>query len=219
MLFDQFQSQEVCYTPDIFNAGVKFFMTGAQSPDFVLADSIDENLTIYHSKTDPCGLINDSNNVHSQCQNDVFDVDLDELLNDDLLNDIDIGELISSSSFPCPSETSMSSSFVEEIRQTSDMIVPASSPTSSISSTTSGSNSRRSKLSPIERKLRKKNQNKTAAEKYRIKKKTERDRLADQHATLRATNSRLKSELENWKSRVDQLKQLLTDVVQVDLTL
>lgn len=219
MLFDQFQCQEVCQTPDIFNVGEDALKTDLRSPDFVLTDSFDVNLIPFESKTNTYGLIIESNNVHSEYQNGLIDFDLNGLLGDDLLNNIDFDEFFKTSTFPSLSETSSSSSLVEETQPSIDMIVPASSPTSSISSVSSSLVFKRSKLSPTERKQRKKSQNKTAAEKYRIKKKTERDQLFDRHSALRMTNKQLKTELENWTSRVQQLKQLLKDVVQVDLAL
>ena len=72
-------------------------------------------------------------------------------------------------------------------------------------------------LSLAERKLRKKGQNKTAAEKYRLKKRTERDSLAKREAQLKKGNETLKSDLKSMKYRLEQFKQLFVDVLQIRL--
>jgi hypothetical protein len=96
------------------------------------------------------------------------------------------------------------------------MIVPPSPPLSSSSSSPAPS-TKKTKLSTIERKLRKKDQNKTAAEKYRIKKKSERHLLLDRHLKLKNTNKDLKLELENLTFRVEKFKQLFVDLLQIQL--
>lgn len=105
----------------------------------------------------------------------------------------------------------------DESTSNADMIVPTSPPLSLASSASSPGETKKSKLSPVERKVRKKDQNKNAAEKYRIKKKTERDRLLDRHAKLKGSNLGLKLELENLSYQVQQLKQLFVDVLQIPL--
>lgn len=101
-----------------------------------------------------------------------------------------------------------------------DMAVPPSP----VLSTTSGSSSviekrvtRKRAYSTTERKLRKKDQNKTAAEKYRLKKKLERDELASRHAGLKSQNQELKFQLDNLTFRLEQFKQLFVDVLQIPI--
>jgi hypothetical protein len=97
-----------------------------------------------------------------------------------------------------------------------DMVVPPSPPLSSIGSSPAPV-MKKTKLSVVERKLRKKDQNKTAAEKYRVKKKSERHQLLDRQLKLKNKNKELKLELENLTYRVQQFKQLFVDLVQTDL--
>ncbi|UJR33039.1 hypothetical protein I4U23_020498 [Adineta vaga] len=101
-----------------------------------------------------------------------------------------------------------------------DMTVPLSP----ACSTTSGSSSivgkrvtKKRTFSTTERKLRKKDQNKTAAEKYRLKKKLERNELNSRHSELKNQNQELKFEVENLKFRLEQFKQLFVDVLQIPL--
>ena len=87
---------------------------------------------------------------------------------------------------------------VVESQNTEDMMVPSQlSSTSSSASRSRSKTKKKSSLSTIERKLRKKDQNKTAAEKYRIKKRAERDELVTRHLDLKNQNRELKFELEN----------------------
>jgi hypothetical protein len=105
--------------------------------------------------------------------------------------------------------------FGDEYPINTDMIVPLSPPLSA-SSSSPGSITKKTKLSPGERRLRKKGQNKTAAEKYRIKKKSERNQLLDRHLKLKTLNKELKSELENLTYRIQQFKQLFNEFVQTN---
>jgi hypothetical protein len=73
------------------------------------------------------------------------------------------------------------------------------------------------RLSTVDRRLRKKDQNKTAAEKYRQKKRAERDELAQRQTTLQNQNRELKFELENFTFRLEQFKQLFVDVLQIPI--
>jgi len=102
-----------------------------------------------------------------------------------------------------------------------DMSVPLSPPLSIASSspapTAMKKSSKRSGLTIMERKLRKKDQNKTAAEKYRIRKKSEKNTVASRHDKLKLTNRDLKLEAENLSFRIQQLKQLFVDVLQIQL--
>jgi len=70
-------------------------------------------------------------------------------------------------------------------------------------------------LTTNERKQRKKVQNKTAAEKYRVKKKSEKQILSEKRQLLITSNKELKSETENLQYRIQQLKQLFFDILQV----
>lgn len=98
---------------------------------------------------------------------------------------------------------------------------PFSPPPSSISSASSAlSPQRRTKkchLTLAERKLRKKDQNKAAAEKYRLKKRLERDDLIKRETKVKEENQALKSELESWKFRLEQFKKLAVNVLQIPL--
>lgn len=105
-----------------------------------------------------------------------------------------------------------------------DAQVSLDSPMPSVSSIASSSASSVMKqpragprLSVVERRLRKKDQNKTAAEKYRLKKRTERDELAHQQTTLQNQNRELKAELENSRFRLEQFKQLFVDILQIPI--
>jgi hypothetical protein len=103
----------------------------------------------------------------------------------------------------------------DEYTSNLDMIVPLSPPLSSIGSSPAPS-IKKSKISVVDRKLRKKDQNKTAAEKYRLKKKSERHKLLDRHLKLKTSNKQLKLELENLTYRVQHIKQLFVDLLQID---
>jgi len=96
--------------------------------------------------------------------------------------------------------------------------VPPSPPLSSIGSSPAPA-IKKTKLSVVERKLRKKDQNKNAAEKYRVRKKSERNQLLDRHLKLHNKNKELKLELENLTYRVQKFKQLFADFVQIDLAI
>lgn len=108
-----------------------------------------------------------------------------------------------------------------ESEATEDMIVPPSPPLSITSSTSSSIVERRTtkkrSFSTTERKLRKKDQNKTAAEKYRLKKRSERNDINSRHADLKHQNQELKHQLENLSFRLDQFKQLVVDVLQIPI--
>ena len=97
-----------------------------------------------------------------------------------------------------------------------DMVVPPSPPLSSSGSSPAPS-IKKPKLSTVERKSRKKDQNKTAAEKYRIRKKSERHLLLDRHLKVKNTNKALRSELENLTFRVEKFKQLFVDLLHIEL--
>jgi len=101
-----------------------------------------------------------------------------------------------------------------------DMAVPPSpvpSTTSDSSSVVEKRVTKKRAFSTTERKLRKKDQNKTAAEKYRLKKKQERDELVARHANLKNQNQELKFQLDNLTFRLDQFKQLFVDVLQIPI--
>jgi hypothetical protein len=113
-------------------------------------------------------------------------------------------------------DTSSTLSWIgDEYPINTDMILPPSPPLSSTGSSPAPS-TKKTKLSTVERRLRKKDQNKTAAEKYRIKKKSERHQLLDHRLKLTKINKELKLELENLTYRVQQFKQVFADLVQTN---
>lgn len=228
MLFEQYQSQDLL-TPSINDGGVHKLSSSLTSLDFYLLDDIEAYLSPpVQSKTDKHDIINDFNDDHSQHHEDLFaGFDFSEFdeksdfVNSITIDDLDIEQWITQSSFPSPPMDSSASplSTVEETSSTTfecqDMIVPLSPPLSSASSSPAP-RTKKAKLSTIDRKLRKKDQNKTAAEKYRIKKKSERHCLLDRHAQLKSANRELKLELENLTFRVEKFKQLFVDLLQID---
>lgn len=233
MLFEQHHSQDLL-TPAINDGGVHKLNSSLTSLDFYLLDDIDAYLPSLQSKTNKNDdLINDSLINNSQHHDDLlanFDFsDFDE--ESDFVNSIPIDELelekwISQSAFPSPpmdsntlsplSTIDDTSSIFSEYLTNADMVVP---PSPSLSSTSSSStpSTKKTKLSVVERKLRKKTQNKTAAEKYRIRKKYERHHLGDRHMQLKTTNTELKLELENLTFRLEKFKQLFVDLLHIDL--
>jgi len=236
LLFEQYQSQDLL-TPSINDGGVNKLNSSLTSLDFYLLDDIDAYLSPIQSKKD---LINDSSNDSSQYKEEFFpDFDLPDfntfdeqsvLLDNSIpIDELDIERWISEAAFPSPpmevndsplsnieDTSSTFPSICDEYTTNIDMIVPPSPPLSSTGSSPAPS-TKKPKLSVVERKLRKKDQNKTAAEKYRIKKKSERHQLLDRHLKLKTINKELKSELENLTYRVQQFKQLFVDFMQNDL--
>jgi len=141
---------------------------------------------------------------------------------------------ISQSAFPSPPmDTTQSPSSIEDSTSSTipwvgeectiqDMTVPLSPPFSTVGSSSpppppTKKTGKKPGLTITERKLRKKDQNKTAAEKYRIKKKSEKYSVFDRHGQLKTINRDLKLEAENLKFRIEQLKQLFVDLLQVQL--
>jgi len=238
MLFEQYPSQDLL-TPSINDGGVNKLNSSLTALDFYLLDDIDAYLSPVHSKKIKDDLINDSINDNNQYQEDFFsNFDLSELndfeeksdflTNPISIDDLDLEKWISQSSFPSPPmDTDISSiSNVEDTSSTFpwigdeyskniDMVVPPSPPLSSIGSSPA-SIIKKTKLSVVERKLRKKDQNKSAAEKYRMKKKSERQKLLDRHSKLNHSNKELRLELENLTYRVQHIKQLFVDLLQID---
>lgn len=92
-----------------------------------------------------------------------------------------------------------------------DVTVPLTPPLSPRAST------KRRQLTTNERKLRKKGQNKTAAEKYRLKKRSEKCDLITRHTDLKNQNQELKFQLENLTFQLEQFKQLFVDVLQIPI--
>lgn len=101
-----------------------------------------------------------------------------------------------------------------ESKSADDMSVPPSPPLSSDGSVTK---TKKRCLTTSERKLRKKDQNKSAAEKYRLKKRTERTDLSARQTTLKTQNQELKFQLENLTFQLEQFKQLFADVLQIPI--
>jgi hypothetical protein len=232
MLFEQYPPQDLL-TPSINDGGVNKLKSSLTSLDFYLLDDINAYLSPIHSNNNKNDINNDNLNENSQSQDDIFsdfdfsDINILEEKSDFIpLDEIELEKWISQSSFPSPPmETNSSplsqiddgsstlSWFPDDYPINTDMIVPLSPPLST-SSSSPASIIKKSKLSPVERRMRKKGQNKTAAEKYRIKKKSERNQLLDRHMELKCLNKELKSELENLSYRLQQFKQLFNDFVQ-----
>jgi hypothetical protein len=100
-----------------------------------------------------------------------------------------------------------------------DMMVPPSPPLSSasVSPSISKETTNKRSFSTNERKLRKKDQNKSAAEKYRLKKRAERDELLTRHTNLKNQNRELKFEMENVTFQLEQFKQLFVEILQIPI--
>jgi len=235
MLFEQYPSQDLL-TPSINDGGVNKLNSSLTSLDFYLLDDIEAYLPPVQIKSSKTNFINDSINENSQDQDDFFaDLDFSDFENFEEksdfipLDELELEKWISQSSFPSPpmdsnnsplcsadeNTTSSSSSFPwigDDYTMNTDMVVPPSPPLSSTGSSPAPS-IKKPKLTIVERKLRKKDQNKNAAEKYRIKKKSERHQLLDRHMQLRNLNKELKSELENLTYRVQQFQQLFAAYV------
>ena len=87
-------------------------------------------------------------------------------------------------------------------------------PQSPIKPVTKRRQSTRRKLPAPKRKERKKEQNKTAALRYRQKKKGEGRLIEEKQEALEAVNRRLKTEVEGLEGEIEYLKQLWADVSQ-----
>lgn len=72
---------------------------------------------------------------------------------------------------------------------------------------------RKKSLKPEDRRLRKKEQNKTAATRYRIKKKAELEILLEEEAALDERNRQLQAQHDELASEVRYLKKLIREVV------
>ncbi|CAF3438184.1 unnamed protein product [Rotaria socialis] len=239
MLFEQYHPQDLL-TPSVNNDGVPKLDSSLTSLDFYLLDDIDLYLNSVSSiKATNNDLINDSiHDISPHPEDFFFDIDFDNLntFNEKSdafaesvpIEEIDIEKWISQASFPSPpmdTNTSPSSNaddassilswIGDESPVNTDMIVP---PSPSLSSTDSSSmpSTKKQKLTTTERKLRKKDQNKSAAEKYRIKKKSERHELLDRQSKLKDINLELKLELENLTYRVEQFKQLFANLSEIN---
>jgi len=236
MLFEQYHSQDLLMS-SISDGGINKLNSSLTSLDFYLLDDIEAYLSPIRSKKTKNDLINDNNYDNSQHHEDFlsnfdlselqdFDEKSDFLFDSISIEDLEIEKWISQSSFPSPPMDSANNSPLTSVEDTSstlswigdecptslDMIVPPSPPLSFTGSSPAPS-TKKTKLSTVERKLRKKGQNKTAAEKYRVKKKSERNQLFDRHLKLKNINKDLKLELENLTYRVQQFKQLFGDFV------
>jgi len=195
--------------------------------------------------TAPNNANENTDNNHQQQQDDLFSTFdfpvLSELSTTDLpIDGLQLDKYINQVSFPTPpmddTHTSMSDDSIFyptddstlwvggectiESQNPGDMTVPPSPAPSLASSSPSVSNKELTKkrsLSTIERKLRKKDQNKTAAEKYRLKKRAERDELIARHLELKHQNRELKFEMDNVTFQLEQFKQLFVDVLQIPI--
>jgi len=151
------------------------------------------------------------------------------------ISDLDIEKYISQSAFPSPpmdvtnsplcdfnESTTSSPATIPWIGEECTIATPLSpsiSLTCSLSPapriTKKTNRIKKTTLSTIDRKMRKKNQNKTAAEKYRVKKKSEKTIIMERRTNLIQINRDLKLETENLQFRLEQLKQLFVDIVHV----
>jgi len=242
MLFEHYHPQDLL-TPTINDGGVNKLNSSLTSLDFYLLDDINAYLTPVQSKRTKNDNNSDNNQHQEELFSDFDFGENSEFLSSSIsIEDLDLEKWISQSSFPSPPMDTInyntedtSSTFPWIGEQITDMVVPLSPPLSSASSSpsppvssassspsppvSSASSSpapitKKSKLSIVERRIRKKDQNKTAAEKYRIKKKSERHILLDRQIHLKNTNKELKLELENLTYRVQQFKQLFGDLIQ-----
>jgi len=97
-----------------------------------------------------------------------------------------------------------------------------SSPASSTSSE-SDSESRPARYKPYkkkktpEQKVRKKAQNRTAATRYRIKKKDELKTMTEEADKMEETNKELKGKVDGLRNEIDYLKNLMLDVIKARL--
>jgi len=97
------------------------------------------------------------------------------------------------------------------------------SPASSVTSSESESESRPARYKPYrkqktpEQKLRKKAQNRTAATRYRVKKKDELKIMTDEADKLEETNKDLKGKVDGLRNEIDYLKNLMLDVIKARL--
>jgi len=96
------------------------------------------------------------------------------------------------------------------------------SPASSVTSSESDSETRPARYKPYkkkttEQKLRKKAQNRTAATRYRIKKKDELKSMTEEADKLEETNKELKGKVDGLRNEIDYLKNLMLDVIKARL--
>jgi hypothetical protein len=233
--------------PAINNGGLDCLHADISSADFLLDDCfIDSYLTSVEFETDRFDITNDNIDGSSQHQDaflEQFDVTqlidfvhiqgrlsdghgnttcetFADIVADPNDNDrFEIEKWISEPTLFLSTDTSDmwkdSPMTNEDLTSHDDRTVPVSP---SVSSTSTSSMTKRSKLTPVQRRLRKKDQNKTAAEKYRIKKKSERDQLLGQYSKLQICNRELKCELDQLTFQVQQLKRLFSDVVSIPLS-
>jgi len=245
MLFDFNQSKDLL-TPPIYHGGVIKNNPILTSSDIFSLDDNDIYFSSTLSKKNEYNLITKNNineNIdddHQQEQQDdlfsTFELPvLSELDKSELQNDVsEFDKYLSQTSFPSPPMDGLNSSISDDSTypwvaeectidssNTGDMTVPLSPPFSSASLSPSISRKKSTKKKSlstiIERKLRKKDQNKTAAEKYRFKKRTERVELITRHTDLKKQNQELKYKFENLTFKLEQLKQLFVDVLQIQI--
>jgi cyclic AMP-dependent transcription factor ATF-4 len=228
-------------TPTINDGGVNRNPIFSSS-DFFQLDENDIHLSSVPSKKNEYELAakdnineNSDNNEQHQLQEDLFSTFdlpvLSELDAADLqIDGLQLEKYISQSSFSS-FQTDIDNSLISddstfpwignectiESQNIEDMTVPPSPSLSldSSSSSTSKRSTKKTNLSIVDRKLRKKDQNRTAAEKYRLKKKTEQNGLMAQYLNLKNQNKELKFEYENMTFRLEQLKQLFVDILQI----
>jgi hypothetical protein len=242
MLFD-FEQPEELMTPIINHGGVSQVNPILTSSDIASLDDHDVYFSSIPSKKNECTLTTkDTPNENNEQQDDLFSTFdfpvLSELSRTELQFDgLPLDRYINQASFASPpmddsifyptEDDSTSSTLLWvgeectiESKTLGDMTVPPSPPLSLASSpasvSTRGSTKKRS-FSTVERKLRKKDQNKTAAEKYRLKKRSERTELLARHTDLKNQNRELKFEMENLTFQLEQFKQLFVDILQIPI--
>lgn len=132
------------------------------------------------------------------------------------MNTVDVSNSEDSTFYPVEDSNSSTQIWVGnectvESQSPNEMNVPLTPPLSPRTST------KRRQLTTIERKIRKKDQNKTAAEKYRLKKRNEKCDLMTRHTELKSQNQELKFQLETVTFQLEQFKQLFVDVLQIPI--
>lgn len=104
-----------------------------------------------------------------------------------------------------------------------EQLSPAPSSPASSTSSESDSESRPARYKPYkkqkttEQKLRKKAQNRTAATRYRIKKKDELKSMTEEADKLEEKNKELKGKVDGLRNEIDYLKNLMLDVIKARL--
>lgn len=241
MLFD-FNQPTGLLTPTINYGGVNRTNPILTSNNIFQLDENDDHFPSLTPKNNEYNLTTkdntNENSDNNQEQDDLFSTFdfsvLSELDKTELqIDDLQFEKYLTQSSYPSPA-TDIHNSFLSddstspwiaaectiESENMEDMMVPPSPSLSSTSRsplTAEKRSTKKGSISVADRKLRKKDQNKTAAEKYRLKKREERNELIARHLDLKNQNKELKFEFENLTFRMEQFKQLFVDVLQIPI--